>query len=177
MPCHTAVTSPEMKRFSVKAWILASAVLLGCGTDGQSPADSGGEAADSNVPSVSDAPANPPNEASTDDAGATGDVGGADDGAVGDGEAERDAVARGFDAGDSGASVDATGATDAGDSGASCQHATDCQVFSSQCGGCNCLALRKTDPDPVCAGNQVQCFTDPCQGHTAGCDQGHCVVQ
>lgn len=175
MPCHTAVTPPEMKPFSFKAWVLMSAVVLGCGTDDQSPADSGGEAADSNVPSVSDAPANPSNEASTDDAGATSDVGAADDSA-GDGEADRDAVGSGFDAGDSDAPLDATGATDAAH-GASCQDATDCQIFSSQCGGCNCLALRKTDPDPVCAGHQVQCFTDPCQGHTAGCDQGHCVVQ
>jgi hypothetical protein len=38
------------------------------------------------------------------------------------------------------------------------------------------LPLPKKDPDPMCMTGMVTCLLDPCQGKTAGCLAGQCVV-
>jgi hypothetical protein len=58
----------------------------------------------------------------------------------------------------------------------SCAGDADCRLFSDYCTGCDCRALSNIDPDPVCPGPGVQCFADPCQGKTAQCANGQCVV-
>ena len=63
--------------------------------------------------------------------------------------------------------------------GPKCLSDADCFLFSDYCTGCDCRALRTTDPAPICDGPGVRCFADPCMDHTAVCDlpSGKCVLQ
>lgn len=61
-------------------------------------------------------------------------------------------------------------------SSAVCQSDADCRVFSNYCGGCACTVLMQGDADPSCAGAEVQCLVDPCQGRRAVCTEGACTV-
>jgi hypothetical protein len=45
-----------------------------------------------------------------------------------------------------------------------CKADADCRTFSDYCIGCDCVALGKSDSDPVCNGSGVRCLADPC-GH------------
>jgi len=58
-----------------------------------------------------------------------------------------------------------------------CQADADCRLFSDYCTGCDCRALGKGDPEPVCAGPGVRCLVDPCQNKIAVCAGGQCVVK
>ena len=62
--------------------------------------------------------------------------------------------------------------------GAECTSTADCRLFSSNCETCECFGFAKSEPDPICSGMTVNCFVDPCQGHTPQCDAttGQCVV-
>lgn len=132
---------------------------LACGSSG-APADGG--ATDG---TVSDAPA----DAFKADTGPA-DTGPADTGAA--------------DTGDAGV-ADAADAGPVADSGpdaqVKCVSANDCRKFSSYCNGsvlkpCVCYGLQQQEPDPVCDGNLVNCFIDPCLKKKAGCDAGTCDV-
>ncbi len=68
-----------------------------------------------------------------------------------------------------------SGTTDAG--GAACKVDADCRLVDDYCTGCDCRALSKTDPDPVCAGPGVRCLAQPCMGKTAQCQAGKCAVR
>ena len=57
-----------------------------------------------------------------------------------------------------------------------CKTDADCRLFSDYCEGCNCLALGRKEPDPVCDGQLVQCLLDPCRGLQAVCTYGSCVA-
>jgi hypothetical protein len=72
---------------------------------------------------------------------------------------------------------DDAGAHPTADGGATCAHASDCRVLSDFCGGCNCLALGTSDPNPTCPTPPVSCLRDPCDGLAAACDNGHCVAR
>jgi hypothetical protein len=61
--------------------------------------------------------------------------------------------------------------------GSSCNGPAECRLYSNNCDGCACQALRNDEIDPVCAGSPVSCFVDPCEGKTVDCVMGHCVVQ
>ena len=63
------------------------------------------------------------------------------------------------------------------DAGDSCTGAGGCRLFSDMCGACTCLALAASAPDPVCPGQGVSCFRDPCSGQTAACVGGQCAAQ
>jgi hypothetical protein len=58
-----------------------------------------------------------------------------------------------------------------------CQTDAECRTFSFMCTGCDCLAVGSADPDPVCAGQGVQCFADPCLNKGAVCDAGQCKLK
>jgi len=58
-----------------------------------------------------------------------------------------------------------------------CTSAADCKKFSSYCDSCKCLPLKSTDPPPKCEGSMVTCFVDPCDGKTADCVGGSCVIK
>jgi hypothetical protein len=166
-----------MKSLFDTASLLALVALVGCGTDANGPASDGAAPAEDS--SVADGSEGSTGEASAIDAG-TEDSGG--EGAE-DRDAARDAVADrtvgdAAPAGDATGVADAVGGGDARDAaqGAACLHVSDCRIVSFECTGCDCLALGTADPDPVCHGNPFQCFADPCQGHSAACDNGHCAV-
>jgi hypothetical protein len=57
-----------------------------------------------------------------------------------------------------------------------CQVNADCRAFSDYCTGCDCRALANGDADPVCAGQGVLCFIDPCAHRVAVCQQGACSL-
>jgi hypothetical protein len=165
-----------MRLFSDNAWLFALAFLTGCGSDDPaSSPDSAAGPGDVGV-SVTDATTSPAPEASADPGNEDAEV--SDDSAPGEGDADRDAAVPTVGAADGSAPADAAGAVDAADAshGATCQHASDCRLASS-CTSCDCLALGPTDKDPVCSGNGVECLVDPCRGHTAACQGGHCVSQ
>jgi hypothetical protein len=59
-----------------------------------------------------------------------------------------------------------------------CQTRLDCRLYSSYCvtAPCQCLALGQRDVDPPCTGGQMACIIDPCNGKSADCVSGSCVV-
>jgi hypothetical protein len=57
-----------------------------------------------------------------------------------------------------------------------CASDKECRLFSNYCGGCECLALSSSEPDPICKGTLVACFVDPCRNQEASCVQGQCVL-
>jgi hypothetical protein len=57
-----------------------------------------------------------------------------------------------------------------------CDTASDCRLFDDYCTGCDCRALARTEPTPVCPGPGVFCFAQPCQMHTVACESNHCVL-
>lgn len=57
-----------------------------------------------------------------------------------------------------------------------CKSDKECRLFSNYCEGCECLALSTSEVDPVCKGNIVACFVDPCRGAEARCVGGQCVL-
>jgi len=59
--------------------------------------------------------------------------------------------------------------------GAECRTDADCSLYSSYCGGCNCLALNPLESPPKCL-DPVQCLIDPCSNKSAVCEDGYCVV-
>jgi hypothetical protein len=67
--------------------------------------------------------------------------------------------------------------SDLAQAGASCSVPADCRLYSNDCDGCSCQALRSDEVDPVCNGTPVSCFVDPCAGKSADCQNAHCVVK
>ena len=65
------------------------------------------------------------------------------------------------------------------DAAGGCQVDGDCQLFSSYCetAPCQCIPLRKADPDPPCNGRMVTCFAEPCMLKKAACVAGVCVAR
>jgi hypothetical protein len=59
---------------------------------------------------------------------------------------------------------------------AECASDKDCRLFSNYCDGCECLALSVSEPNPICKGDIVACFVDPCRGAEASCVAGQCVL-
>lgn len=57
-----------------------------------------------------------------------------------------------------------------------CSSDKECRLFSNYCDGCECTALSTVEVDPVCKGNIVACFVDPCRGAEAQCVRGQCVL-
>jgi hypothetical protein len=57
-----------------------------------------------------------------------------------------------------------------------CTSDKECRLFSNYCDGCECLALSSSETDPVCKGNIVACFVDPCRNAEAQCVRGQCVL-
>jgi len=57
-----------------------------------------------------------------------------------------------------------------------CSSDKECRLFSNYCEGCECLALSTSEVDPVCKGNIVACFVDPCRNAEARCVRGQCVL-
>ncbi len=55
-----------------------------------------------------------------------------------------------------------------------CRRDTDCRLFDSYCGACECFAL-SVNPDPVCDGTLLEC-SQPCGGLVAVCQSGRCVA-
>ena len=66
---------------------------------------------------------------------------------------------------------------DLAQAGSSCGAPADCRLYSNNCDQCSCEALRTDEVDPVCSGNPVSCFVDPCGGKSADCQGGHCIVK
>jgi hypothetical protein len=58
-----------------------------------------------------------------------------------------------------------------------CRSDQDCRLVADYCTGCDCRALGRGEPDPVCAGPGVQCFANPCLNQAAACVAGRCVPQ
>jgi hypothetical protein len=58
-----------------------------------------------------------------------------------------------------------------------CRRDRDCRTFSDYCTGCDCRALARGEPDPVCPGPGVQCFVDPCLNQHAVCVGGQCELE
>jgi hypothetical protein len=65
---------------------------------------------------------------------------------------------------------------DASPSGGPCVNDSDCRLFDDYCTGCNCRALNRTEPDPMCSGPGVRCIRAPCGGLSPSCVQGRCMV-
>jgi hypothetical protein len=57
-----------------------------------------------------------------------------------------------------------------------CKSDVDCRLVAHMCTGCDCLALAREDPDPVCPGEGVQCLVDPCRERRAVCRDGGCEL-
>lgn len=57
-----------------------------------------------------------------------------------------------------------------------CKSDKECRLFSNYCDGCQCLALDDGEVNPVCKGDIVACFVDPCRNAEARCIQGQCVL-
>jgi hypothetical protein len=66
---------------------------------------------------------------------------------------------------------------DLAQAGSSCGVPSDCRLYSNNCDTCACEALRTDEVDPVCNGNPVSCFVDPCDGKSGDCQGGHCIVK
>jgi hypothetical protein len=93
------------------------------------------------------------------------DSGDADSVGVSDGVRNSDSV------GDTaGSSVDGPGGLGA------CRIDEDCRLFDDYCTGCQCLALRTSDPNPKCAGPGVKCVQAPCANKMAACQSFRCAV-
>ncbi len=157
-----------MKSSGLHDWFLAAAMLTGCG--GLPPASSAPDSAPAADDAGREAPVGPRIEAGAGDSDA-------DAGAAADHDGDQDAFDDPSDATDL---VDAADALDVGDAAdaaptAACQRVGDCRVYSSGCGGCTCLSLGVSDPDPACNGPVVECLVDPCQGHTPACNDGRCA--
>jgi hypothetical protein len=73
--------------------------------------------------------------------------------------------------------MDLARAGDLAQAGSSCSVPADCRLYSNNCDGCSCEALRTDEIDPVCNGTPVSCFVDPCSGKSADCQAAHCVVK
>jgi hypothetical protein len=58
-----------------------------------------------------------------------------------------------------------------------CTTDADCTLIDDYCGGCNCDALPKGSPQPVCSGTMVNCLVAPCQGKTAACVNSACAAK
>jgi hypothetical protein len=56
-----------------------------------------------------------------------------------------------------------------------CLSDADCRLFSSYCDVCECKPLSSSQPDPLCGGEVVQCFSDPCLDQAAVCVAGQCT--
>jgi hypothetical protein len=90
---------------------------------------------------------------------------------------ERDASSGGATSGSS--SRAASGSGSGGGGSDECMIAADdCRLFSSYCDAapCVCFALAAGAPDPVCAGDMVNCRTDPCDAVTLDCLDGSCTM-
>ncbi len=59
----------------------------------------------------------------------------------------------------------------------SCTTNADCRLFDDYCTGCNCRALARTDPNPVCSSPGVQCIRQPCGFAVALCLNGRCEMR
>lgn len=57
-----------------------------------------------------------------------------------------------------------------------CATDKECRLFSNYCDGCECLALSASEPNPICKGDVVACFVDPCRNAEAQCVRGQCVL-
>jgi hypothetical protein len=57
-----------------------------------------------------------------------------------------------------------------------CASDKECRLFSNYCEGCQCMALSIYETNPVCNGDIVACFVDPCRGAEAQCVKGQCVL-
>lgn len=57
-----------------------------------------------------------------------------------------------------------------------CVSDKECRLFSNYCDGCACLALSASEPNPICKGDIVACFVDPCRNAEAQCIRGQCVL-
>ena len=57
-----------------------------------------------------------------------------------------------------------------------CSSDKECRLFSNYCEGCQCQALSIYETNPVCNGDIVACFVDPCRGAEAQCVKGQCVL-
>jgi hypothetical protein len=57
-----------------------------------------------------------------------------------------------------------------------CTTNDDCRLFDDYCTGCDCRALARSDPNPVCNGPPVQCYRQPCGLKVALCQAGRCVT-
>ena len=57
-----------------------------------------------------------------------------------------------------------------------CRVDGDCRLFDDYCTGCDCRALVKGDPDPVCPRSPMACLVAPCTGKAAACRAGKCVA-
>ena len=60
--------------------------------------------------------------------------------------------------------------------GGACTTNGDCRLFDDYCGGCNCRALSRDQPNPTCATNPVACVVQPCLNKMAACVAGRCEV-
>lgn len=61
---------------------------------------------------------------------------------------------------------------------AACTTDADCRTYSDYCsGGCDCVALSTSDPDPAACANPTACLADPCGTFTAVCVNGACSLQ
>ncbi len=72
----------------------------------------------------------------------------------------------------------AGGSTGSGGSAASCLGADDCKLFASYCdtAPCECLVMLAIEPDPICNGEMVTCFGNPCLDKSVDCVAGSCVL-
>ena len=82
---------------------------------------------------------------------------------------------------DGGAGNDAASGKDAspgsGFGNQPCTVASDCRLFFSTCGECQCYAIRADNIDPVCNKNPNNCFQNTCNGKTAVCNAaGMCAL-
>jgi hypothetical protein len=57
-----------------------------------------------------------------------------------------------------------------------CRADVDCRTVSFMCTGCDCLALGRSEREPVCPGPGVQCLVDPCLNKKAVCSAGKCLI-
>ncbi len=59
-----------------------------------------------------------------------------------------------------------------------CSSDLDCRTHSGYCADapCTCSALGASEPDPVCTGDTVACFVDPCFDQQAICVDGGCQL-
>jgi hypothetical protein len=59
----------------------------------------------------------------------------------------------------------------------SCTTDADCRLVDDYCTGCDCRALAKGQPDPICGGPGVQCIAQPCMNQVATCVASRCVAR